>query len=690
MSSSKDTATPLDLSSLKIQDNDIVSQADKRAESLNRFSLLADKIQPKLSLDGSNFNIWSRSMIDTWASCFFGDCNYFDSNERDSDYRRNLVALSFIRNSIDRSLFQSIISQLYMPNARLVYQSLKKRFGKSSWSAIVQQARCIFVPTDQSSNLINHLVVVQGALNDLQSQIGIFTPENLLPIILYFSAPQLQGKITTALNTRKAINPSIEIYANDIIDIASWVPGKHIPEDLLPLQISRIEGSRSHEDRPHKDRSQHPGNQTPFNSPKTPITGASIQNQSPEWKKKWLTAQNPCFYCGGSGHWAPTCPVKAKAEQARRQQSKNALVAQLGVVPTLENGEGLLDSGAIHSVVGNISLFTQLAPANMSLSVASRHRFNVDGIGTIRLNTPNGVLNLSNVLYCKAIPGIVLSMGRLAEDGIDFFFLRNKLFLHHHNIFIACFFHNFQWFLPLLSTPLNSTSVSIKPISADNPPPINLATKPGIGSEAAGNLWHRRLGHLSIRNIKRLSKYQAAEGLPLTSLATNNICHHCSVSKSEHQPISALSRQHVLKPGDLVVADMIGPLPPSYDDKKYVLVIQDFFSRLTAAIPLRDKSEAKTHFIDWMRRFTAATGFKIRAIRTDNGSEFKKNILSSFLLAQGITHETSIPYERHQNGRVERTNRSILEIARTSLISAGIPKRLWPFAFKHAAFIFNR
>ncbi|MBW0537164.1 hypothetical protein O181_076879 [Austropuccinia psidii MF-1] len=272
-----------------------------------------------------------------------------------------------------------------MPNARSIYQSLKKRFSKSSWSAIVQQARSIFVPTDQSSNLINHLVVVQGALDALQSQVGTLTPENLLPIILYFSALQLQGQITTALDTRKAINPSIEICANDILDIASWIPGKHVPEDLSPLQISRIEGSRGHEDHHYKGKSRQPGNQTPLNSPspKPLVTGVSIQNQSPEWKKKWLTARNPCFYCGGSGHWAPNCPVKAKAKQAHRQQSRGALVAWLGVIPMLENGEGLLDSGATHSVVGNIFLFTQLSPDDMSLSVASWHCFNVDGIGTI-------------------------------------------------------------------------------------------------------------------------------------------------------------------------------------------------------------------------------------------------------------------------------------------------------------------
>ncbi|MBW0523541.1 hypothetical protein O181_063256 [Austropuccinia psidii MF-1] len=373
MSSSKDINIPVDLSSLKIQDNDIFSQADKQAESLNCFSLLADKIQPKLLLDGSNFNIWSRAMTDTWASCFFGDCDYFDTNKQDTDYRRNLVALSFIQNSIDRSLFQSIISQLYMPNAISIYQSLKKRFGKSSWSAIVQQARCIFVPTDQSSNLINHSVNVQGALAALQSQVGTLTPENLLPIILYFSAPQLQGQITTALDTQKAINPSIEICANDILDIASRIQGKAVPDDLSPLQISKIEGSRSSDKHSQKGKFRHSSGQILSQPPRSALTGASIQNKLPDWKRKWLTARNPCFYCRGSGHWAPNCPVKLKAEQARRQQSRNPSVARLGVVPTLENGEGLLDLGATHSVVGDISLFTRLSPANMSLSVASQH-----------------------------------------------------------------------------------------------------------------------------------------------------------------------------------------------------------------------------------------------------------------------------------------------------------------------------
>ncbi|MBW0536607.1 hypothetical protein O181_076322 [Austropuccinia psidii MF-1] len=185
-------------------------------------------------------------------------------------------------------------------------------------------------------------------------------------------------------------------------------------------------------------------------------------------------------------------------------------------------------------------------------------------------------------------------------------------------------------------------------------------------------------------------KHDAVDGFPTSFESNINICHDCSISKSIHLPVSTPSRNHIRGPGDLVVADLIGPLPTSYDNMKYVLIVQDFSSRLTAAIPLRDKAEAKIQFVDWMKRFTTATSFKIKCIRTDNGSEFKNSTISAFTAQHGITHELSIPYEHHQNGRVERTNRTLIDIARTSLISAGIPVRLWPYSFKHAAFIFNR
>ncbi|MBW0473389.1 hypothetical protein O181_013104 [Austropuccinia psidii MF-1] len=49
-----------------------------------------------------------------------------------------------------------------------------------------------------------------------------------------------------------------------------------------------------------------------------------------------------------------------------------------------------------------------------------------------------------------------------------------------------------------------------------------------------------------------------------------------------------------------------------------------------------------------------------------------------------------MPYEHHQIGRIKRTNRTLLEIARTCLIGENLPVKLWSYAFKHAMCIFNR
>ncbi|MBW0562627.1 hypothetical protein O181_102342 [Austropuccinia psidii MF-1] len=140
-----------------------------------------------------------------------------------------------------------------------------------------------------------------------------------------------------------------------------------------------------------------------------------------EWQKQWLTPNNPCFYCLRVGHWARECKLRARAQESKskHQKSRNgATVAAIGSILLLENSEAMPDSGATHSVVGDVSLFTRLSPTNMILTVASRDKFHVGAIGDILLNTCNGPLLIKDVLYCKHIPGIVLSIGRFHSQGI--------------------------------------------------------------------------------------------------------------------------------------------------------------------------------------------------------------------------------------------------------------------------------
>ncbi|MBW0491418.1 hypothetical protein O181_031133 [Austropuccinia psidii MF-1] len=566
-----------------------------------------------------------------------------------------------------------------MPNARTTYRALKDRFNKISWSSIVRHTSIIFDPTDNSNNLTNHAITVGEAIEAIENQIGAIDSNLPTTLSLFFSAPQLHDQITNALDTILAAHYSLTVHSEDILNIVRQLTskcGKNTNNGSIHL--SRINAQQNS----HTNNKQKETNKTPkrrFNN-HSPPSSSPIVGRSEDWKKKWLTPKNPCFYCGEAGHWVPNCTARLKASKARNMvnQSKSS-VARIGMVLALENNEILLDSGATHSVVGDLSLFTDTRHTNMRLSVASSEQFNIDIIGRIKLKTKFGTLIVRNVLYCAAIPGIVLSIGQLLNQDIDVQFLEGVFILNDGKKKFVSHRRNFRWFLEQ-----EEKTADIKPVTVDPPPPsIKLSTRPVMSR-------HQRMGHLSIRNIKKLMKFNAIDGFSPIELNSVGICHPCSIAKSEHQPIQAPSQKHISNPGDMILADLMGPFPISIDGKKYAIIIQDSFSWLTAFIPLHNKTEARGHLQTWMTQFMNTMKTTIKAVRTDNGAEFKNNTFDAYLKDKGIIHELSMPYEHHQNGKIEQTNRLISEIARTFPIAANLPTSLWPWAFKHAVWIFNQ
>ncbi|KAK1642471.1 hypothetical protein QYE76_060276 [Lolium multiflorum] len=68
---------------------------------------------------------------------------------------------------------------------------------------------------------------------------------------------------------------------------------------------------------------------------------------------------------------------------------------------------------------------------------------------------------------------------------------------------------------------------------------------------------------------------------------------------------------------------------------------------------------------------------EIKAIRTDNGTEFNNYTMQEFVDDEGIQHEFSAPYTHQQNSVVERKNRTIIEMARTMLSEFKSPHHFW-------------
>jgi transposase InsO family protein len=65
-------------------------------------------------------------------------------------------------------------------------------------------------------------------------------------------------------------------------------------------------------------------------------------------------------------------------------------------------------------------------------------------------------------------------------------------------------------------------------------------------------------------------------------------------------------------------------------------------------------------------------GDVVRAIRSDNGSEFKNSHFETFCHDLGLEHQFSSTYVACQNAVVQRKNRSLCDMARTMLMSIGL------------------
>ncbi|GKC08724.1 retrovirus-related pol polyprotein from transposon TNT 1-94 [Tanacetum coccineum] len=124
--------------------------------------------------------------------------------------------------------------------------------------------------------------------------------------------------------------------------------------------------------------------------------------------------------------------------------------------------------------------------------------------------------------------------------------------------------------------------------------------------------------------------------------------------------------------------DLCGPMRVhSINEKKYILVIVDDYSRFTWVKFLISKDETPEFVINFLKQIQVGLNKTVRYIRTDNGMEFVNQVMSKYYEGVGIFHQKSILRTPQQNGVVERRNRTLVEAARTMLVFSKAPMFLW-------------
>nr|GFC99235.1 ribonuclease H-like domain-containing protein [Tanacetum cinerariifolium] len=97
----------------------------------------------------------------------------------------------------------------------------------------------------------------------------------------------------------------------------------------------------------------------------------------------------------------------------------------------------------------------------------------------------------------------------------------------------------------------------------------------------------------------------------------------------------------------LLHMDLCGPMRiDSINGKRYILVIVDDYSRYTWVHFLRSKDEAPEVIIKFLKRITVLLQSHVIIspviiIRTDNGIEFKNQVVKEYFDTVGISHQMS-------------------------------------------------
>nr|GEV88260.1 hypothetical protein [Tanacetum cinerariifolium] len=287
-----------------------------------------------------------------------------------------------------------------------------------------------------------------------------------------------------------------------------------------------------------------------------------------------------------------------------------------------------------------------------------------------------GAVTIKRVYYVEWLNHNLFSVGQFCDADLEVAFRKS-----------TCYIRDLKG-NDLLTGSRGTDMYSITLQDINCPNPICLTAK---ATSSQAWLWHRRLSHLNFNTINLLSKNDIVVGLLKLKFVKGHLCSSCELGKAKrksfHTKITPSSKRRL----QLLHMDLCGPMwVVSINEKIYVLVIVDDYSRYTWTHFLRSKDETPEVLIDFLRLVQRGLQAQVRIVQTDKGTNFLNQTLHAYFTAEGILHQTSVARTPEQNDVVERWNRTLVEAARTMLSAAKVPLFFWAEAIATACFTQNR
>lgn len=418
-----------------------------------------------------------------------------------------------------------------------------------------------------------------------------------------------------------------------------------------------------------------------------------------------------CYHCGKFGHIRRNCSelartaerrsdsgrrerkiVKQKANkvEVRQRDSSSSEGESVGLVVrhalsanvSSRRDNWIVDSGATCHMCNDRELFAELRDLERPLEVTlgDGHELEATGSGTVEMEMklPTGRTKrckLRDVLYVPKLSYNLLSVSKATDAGKTVKFSE-----------AGCQIVDVKQELVAVATKEGSLYCLDCRM---NPQQANAAEV--RSEETREDVWHRRYGHLGVRNLQKLAKGKLVDGFDYDASKEINFCEACAEGKHHRCqfPTSGGRRSEELL--GLVHSDVCGKMSAqSLGGAEYFLTFIDDKTRYMWVYVLRRKNQVFEQFLEWKALVKKSTGRKLKVLCTDNGGEYTSTEFERYLRSEGVRHELAVPKTPEQNGVAERMNRTVVETVQSMLADAKLPSKFWAEALSTAVYLRNR
>ncbi|GJS33123.1 putative ribonuclease H-like domain-containing protein [Tanacetum coccineum] len=331
------------------------------------------------------------------------------------------------------------------------------------------------------------------------------------------------------------------------------------------------------------------------------------------------------------------------------------------------NDKGFVDSGCSRHMSGNIAHLSDFKDFDGGYVTfgGGANGGRITGKGTIKTDK----LDFEDVYFVKELKFNLFSVSQMCDKKNYVLFTDSECLVLSPNFKLP----DENQILLKIPRQNNMYSFDMKNIV----PKDGLTCLVAKATSEESMLWHRRLGHVNFKNINKLVKENLVRDLPLKRFENDQTCVACLKGKQHRVSCKTKAFSPITKPLFMLHMDLFGPtFVSSLMHKKYCLVVTDDYSRFSWVFFLRTKDETSEILKNFIKEIENLVDKKVKIIRSDNGTEFKNNVMDEFCREKGIKREYSVARTPQQNGVAERKNRTLIEAARTMLADISYPTNI--------------